>query len=94
VDLLPLKADSSYGLRQQHYSSAIELLTKALDDSLFAEESTNDNNAESYAKKHGLENLAARFELNWDKTVKRDDLRTEEKTIKEIQANFDIQNLV
>ena len=66
IELLALRADSSYALRQQHYTTAIESLTTALDNSLFSQESINANSAESFAKKHGLENFTARFELNWD----------------------------
>ena len=53
IQLLPLRADSSYSLRQQHYATAIATLTKALDNILVNEE-TDEHSAQGVAKKAGL----------------------------------------
>lgn len=91
VELLPLRADSSYALRQQHYATAVETLAKALDDVIVNEQAED---SESMAKKLGLENFEAQFNLSWDKTIKKEELKNPDKVLTEMQRSWDTHQLL
>jgi len=43
------------------------------------------------AKKLGMGALKSHFELNWDQTIKKDDLRKHEDVLSRLQQSFDFQ---